>query len=366
MSLTQPILVDAHQDIAWNYFNNGRDFLQSAWTKRQREVIDPVFVQRYGRCMSGLPEAILGRVAVICGTIFTAPAWGKMFPDEKVLYETPDEACHQGLRQLDYYERLATDSERIRLILTGRDLDEVLATWDDGTELADHRLGLIVLMEGADPILSPEHVEEWHARGLRVIGPAWTATRYSGGTKAPGPLTDLGRALLDVMAGLRMVLDLSHMAPEAAREALDRYDGPLFAGHANPLRFRPDRPDRNLSDVIIRGIAEHDGAVGILPYNLFLVEGWRPGDRRDAAQMDAVIAAIDHVCQVTGSARHVGIGSDFDGGFGSESVPVGFETVADLREIGPALRARGYQPDDVQAILSGNMLRVLRAGLPGG
>lgn len=359
-----PIVVDAHQDIAWNYLNNGRDFLQNAWRKRRREVIDPVFVSRYGRCMSGLPEAILGRIAVVCGTIFVAPAWSKMYPDEKILYETPEEAYRLGIRQLEYYERLAEESERIRLIFTQRDLDAVLATWEDGTGMADHRLGIIILMEGADPILTPQQVEEWYERGLRVIGPAWTATRYAGGTKAVGPLTDLGRELLDVMAGLGMVLDLSHIAPEAAHEALDRYDGPIFAGHANPLRFRPDRPDRNLSDEIIRGIAEHDGAVGILPYNLFLVEGWRPGDRRDAASMDTVIAAIDHVCQVTGSARHVGIGSDSDGGFGSASVPVGFETVADLLEIGPALAARGYAPEDVAAILGGNMLRVLRAGLP--
>jgi len=359
-----PIIVDGHQDIAWNYFNNGRDFLHSAWRKRRREVIDPTFVSRYGRCMSGLPEAILGRVAVICGAIFVSPASAKMYPDEKILYETPEEAYQLGMRQLEYYERLASDSERIRLVLTQRDLDDVLATWEEGKGLEDHRLGIVLLMEGADPILTPEQVEEWYDRGLRIIGPAWTQTRYSGGTRALGPLTDLGRELLDVMAGLKMVLDLSHMAPEAAREALDRYDGPLFASHANPLRFRPDRPDRNLSDDIIRGIAEHDGVVGILPYNLFLVDGWRLGDRRDAANMDTVTAAIDHVCQVTGSARHVGIGSDFDGGFGSESVPVGIETVADLLEIGTALEARGYEPDDVAAILGGNMLRVLRAGLP--
>jgi membrane dipeptidase len=215
-----------------------------------------------------------------------------------------------------------------------------------------------------DPFLEPTQVEEWYARGLRIIGPAWSATRYSGGTRAPGPLTDLGRELLEVMASFRMVLDLSHMAPEACYEALDRYEGPLFASHSNPLKFRSDRPDRNLSDRIIELIADRDGVVGIIPYNLFLVNDWRLGDPKDAATMDTVIAAIDHVCQITGSARHVGIGSDFDGGFGSEAAPLGFETVADLWEIGPALAARGYAPGDVSAILSGNVLRILRAGLP--
>lgn len=357
------IIVDAHQDIAWNALNNGRDFRMSAWAKRRRET-DPVFLRRYGRAMSGLPEAILGRVALIGATLFVSPAWTKMYPDEKILYTTPQEAYFLALRQLDYYQRLADETPQIDLVRTQADLDAVLATWAEGTGLDDHHVGLIALMEGADPILEPAQVEEWYARGLRVVGPAWTATRYSGGTKAVGPLTGLGRELLDVMESYGMVLDLSHMAPEAASEALERYSGPLFAGHANPLHFRKDRPDRNLSDDIIRGIAAHGGAVGIMPYNLFLREGWAPGDRKSLVTMDRVLAAIDHVCQVTGSARHVGIGSDFDGGFGSASTPLEFETVADLWEIRGALAGHGYAPEDITAILSGNMLRVLRAGLP--
>jgi membrane dipeptidase len=166
------------------------------------------------------------------------------------------------------------------------------------------------------------------------------------------------------MASFGMILDVSHIAPQACLEALDRYEGPLFASHANPLHFRPDRPDRNLADDAICRIAERDGVIGIVPFNLFLVEGWRRGDPEHAADMSTVVAAIDHVCQVTGSARHVGIGSDFDGGFGAECAPLGFETVTDLQQIAPALAAYGYAADDIAAIMSGNMLRVLRAGLP--
>lgn len=361
--LSTPVIVDGHLDIAWNYFNNRRDFRQSAWARRRHET-DPVFLQRYGRSMVGLPELLVGRVAIVCASIFVSPAWSKMYPDEAVTYASPEEAHHWGRQQLDYYHRLVEDEPRLRLILTQADLDAVLDTWRDGSSVADHRLGLIIGMEGADPILEPGQLEDWYAEGLRVVGPAWTQTRYSGGTKAPGPLTDLGRALLDAMADLQMVLDLAHMAPEACLETLDRYDGPLFASHANPLRFRPDRPDRNLSDDLIRRIAERDGAVGIMPYNLFLLPDWRPGDRKDAATMEHVIAAIDHVCQITGSARYVGIGSDFDGGFGAASTPVEFETSADLWAIGQALTERGYTPADVRAILGGNFLRILRAGLP--
>jgi membrane dipeptidase len=356
------IVVDGHLDIAWNYFNNARHFPNSARRNRRREI-DPVFRQHYGHAMVGMPEALLGRVAVMGATVFVSPTWTKMYPDEKILYDTPQEAYRWGIRQMDYYHQLADENPKIRLLRTEKDLDAVLATWDEGTDLTDHLLGLILLMEGADPIVEPPQVEEWYARGLRIIGPAWTATRYSGGTKAMGPLTDLGRELLDVMASFGMILDISHMAPEAAHEALDRYEGPVLASHSNPLRLRKNRPDRNISDDIIRKIAERDGVIGLIPYNLFLLQDWMLGDRKNAATMDHVIAAIDHVCQISGSARHAGIGSDFDGGFGAESTPVGFDTLADLLSIGQALAERGYAPEDVTAILSGNFLRVLRAGL---
>lgn len=362
-SIHQMIVVDAHEDIAWNYFNNRRDFAASALSRRPYET-DPVFLHRYGQSMVGLPENLLGRLALVCGTIFVSPTWTKMYPDEKVLYETPQEAYTLAMRQMDYYHRLVDENDAIVLVQTRRNLDAVLATWEPGREVGEHRMGLLLLMEGAEPILEPAQVEEWYVRGLRVIGPAWTQTRYSGGTKALGPLTDLGRELLEVMASYSMVLDLAHMAPEAVREALERYEGPLFASHANPLKFRPDRPDRNLSDDVIRQIADRNGVVGIMPYNLFLVQGWQHGDRRDAANMDTVIAAIDHVCQVTGSAAYAGIGSDFDGGFGANQAPVGFDTTADLLSIGNALAEKGYSVEHIAAILGGNMLRVLRAGLP--
>ncbi|MBN1564743.1 MAG: membrane dipeptidase [Anaerolineae bacterium] len=361
--MSQRLIIDAHQDIAWNYFNNGRDFRRSLDEHRHRET-DPVRLQRYGRCMLGLPEEIQAQVAVVCSTIFVSPDWCKMYPDERIVYDTPEEANRLGNEQLEYYRRLADQEERIHLIQTEADLDGVLATWTLDKSDDDHRLGLIVLMEGADPILEPDQLETWYERGLRIIGPAWTKTRYAGGSNAPGPLTDLGRELLAAMRSYNMILDLSHMTPEGLFEALDLYDGPLFASHANPLHFRPDRTDRNLSDEVIKLIAQRDGVVGMIPFNLFLLEGWKMGDRKDAVTMERFITTIDHVCQITSSALHVGLGSDFDGGYGSESAPVGFDSILDLQKIGDELAERGYSEADITAIMSGNFLRVLRRGLP--
>ncbi|GIV80925.1 MAG: peptidase [Anaerolineae bacterium] len=273
--LTTPIVVDGHLDIAWNYFNNRRDFRQSAWVRRRQES-DPVFLQRYGRSMVGLPELLVGRGSSSLRLDLRDACLEQDVSGRAGRLRDSRRSPSLGQQQLAYYQRLAEEEPRLRLILTQADLDAVLDTWRDGSDVTEHRLGLMIGMEGADPILEPAQLEEWYAEGLRIVGPAWTQTRYSGGTKAPGPLTDLGRALLEAMAELQMVLDLAHMAPEACLEALDRYDGPLFASHANPLRFRPDRPDRNLSDDLIRRIAERDGAVGIMPYNLFLLPDWRP------------------------------------------------------------------------------------------
>jgi membrane dipeptidase len=235
-------------------------------------------------------------------------------------------------------------------------------TWETDKDILEHRQGLVLLMENADPILEPKQLEEWYDRGVRIVGPAWAGTRYSGGTGQPGPLTDLGRELLDNMVSMNALLDLSHMAEAAFLEAVDRYDGQIIASHSNPRHFV--NSDRHLSDEMIRRLVERDGVMGIVLYNRFLKQGWLKTDGKSAVPLSIPLDAIDYVCQIAGSAAHVGIGSDFDGGFGAESIPDGIETVTDLWYIGEALRSRGYSEDDIAAILGGNMLRKLRQSLP--
>jgi membrane dipeptidase len=218
-------------------------------------------------------------------------------------------------------------------------------------------------MEGADPILEPKQFEEWYERGVRIVGTSWQATRYAGGTGEPGGLTDLGRELLEIMADFNAILDLSHMAEQACMESLDRYEGIVIASHSNPRHFC--NTDRHLTDEAIRRLAERDGVMGIVLYNRFLTNDWKKGDPRSKVPLATVIAAIDYVCQLTGSASHVGIGTDFDGGFGVESIPEGLDTVGDLLEIGKALRAKGYAEADIEAVLGANMLRKLRQALVG-
>ena len=106
--------------------------------------------------------------------------------------------------------------------------------------------------------------------------------------------------------------------------------------------------------------------VGLVPFNTFLKSGWlrASGSRREEVSLDRFADHVDHVCQLAGDVQHAGIGSDFDGGFGLQSVPQELDTIADLHKLADFLQPRGYSDPDLEAILGGNWLRFLQENLP--
>lgn len=346
-------LTDAHEDIAYNALHADRDVRRSIRRTRELEL-----VQANAKCcglsgmdetaMVGLPEHKQGSVGLVFSTIFVEPG-------------ALDAMTADGWAQMAYYRELADEEERgVRLITRRHDVSALTRDWRAAPTAQERPTGFVLLMEGADPIREPGDLEEWWRAGLRIVGPTWRGSRYAGGTHAPGPLTDLGRALLDEMRRLGVILDLSHMADESFWQALERCDGPVIASHSNCRAFVPT--DRHLTDDMIRALAARDGVIGTVLANNFLVAGWTPEDA--PVTLDAVVRHIDHICQLTGTARHCGIGSDFDGGFGVESTPDEFDSVADLGKIGDALTRAGYSEKDVAGILGGNWLRLLERALP--
>jgi membrane dipeptidase len=97
--------------------------------------------------------------------------------------------------------------------------------------------------------------------------------------------------------------------------------------------------------------------------NAFLVAGWS-AQAGPPVTLDDVVRHIDHIAQLTGSARHSAIGTDFDGGFGVPSTPAELDSVADLPKLAEALARHGYSADDIAGIMGGNWLRLLQRALP--
>jgi len=365
---TMPLIIDSHQDIAFNMLNFGRDYTRSALETRRLEA-GTTTPERNGDSTTGWPEYQRGQVAVIFSTLYASPAKSREAAD--VVWYSDYESAHRLYRdQITVYQKLVdSHPDKFRFIASKKELDSVIEHWSKPAQPNDdgHPVGLIYLMEGADGIRSPHELSDWWNMGLRMIGLAWAGTRYCGGTGDPGPLTDDGRQLISAMADYNFILDLSHMDETAAYESLDRYEGPVMATHANcAALMQGTDTNRHLPDRVIRGLIERNGVIGVIPLNAFLKVGWvrKSGSRREEVPLDVLIAHIDHICQLAGNANHAAIGSDFDGGFGLQSIPPEFDTIADLQIIASRLVARGYSESDAANVLGGNWLRFLRKNLP--
>jgi membrane dipeptidase len=363
--MTQPLIVDAHEDLAYNVLNFGRDYTRAAAeTRRIEKETGSGAPGHNGDTLLGWPDYQRGRVAVVFSTLFAPPERRRDGEWESVYYKDFNHAHRQYRAQLDYYHELADrHGDKFRLVGTRPELKALLADWESPGEA--HPVGLVPLMEGAEGVRKPSELDEWWENGVRIIGPAWAGTRFCGGTREPGPLTDEGRELLKAMAAIGFTLDLSHMDEQAARQSLDFYPGPIFASHANAAALIPNYSgNRQLPDELIRGLVARDGVIGVIPFCRFLDYRWRTGDARDAITLETLADHVDHICQLAGDARHAALGSDFDGGYGVASVPAGVDTIADLQKLVPVLAARGYNAEDVANILGGNWLRHLQTYLP--
>ena len=361
-----PLIVDAHEDLAYNILTFGRDYTRSAADTRRIETASgSPAIEHNGQCLLGWPDYQRGRVAVVFSTLFATPLRRRTGDWDTQAYADDGLAHRLYRKQLDTYHELGErHPDQFRFVATRPDLETVLADWA-APDRPTHAVGLVALMEGAEGVRTPSELDEWWEAGLRIIGPAWAGTRFCGGTREPGPLTSEGHALLAAMAEIGFTLDLSHMDALSARQALDFYQGPVIASHSNAAALLPDYDGNRLpQDDVLRGLIERDGIIGVIPFCLFLDANWKKGDRRDAITLSTLVAHIDHICQMSGDARHVGLGSDFDGGFGLESVPDGIDTIADLQKLAPILEAKGYNEKDIAAIFGENWLRHLRKYLP--
>jgi membrane dipeptidase len=359
-------LIDAHEDIAWNWLCLGTDYSRSITEIRASEAGE-IDQRRGGSTLLGWSEYSRGQVALIFGTYFIAPKQYASGDWDRVVFTTNSEYAALVRESADYYHMLTdTHPDKFRRVYTKRDLAAVLQPWKNINETATQPpMGIVQLIEGSEGLGSLEELEEWWQLGARVLGPVWAGTRFCGGTLEGKGFTSEGRQLLSALGEIGYILDVSHMNDESVATSLSEYEGTVIATHANCRWLLKNPPNqRHLSQENVRRMVERGGVIGVLPYAKFLSTEWDPSDPNHQVSLEDLANHVDAICQTAGSADHVAIGTDFDGGFGWPSVPGEVNSIADLQKLVPILLNRGYTSEQVEAVFHGNWERILNQALP--
>ena len=346
------LLFDGHLDLAMNALEWNRDLDLSVTEIREAEK--GMDRPGSGRGTTTLPEMRRGEVMLSLVTVISR-THHEGNPKPGVACQEISYAKAQG--QLAYYRVLETQG-KVRMLSDWSALENYLQLCQVQPDLAP--LGFILSMEGADPIVHPDQAESWWEDGLRVVSLShYGRSAYAYGTATPGGLTERGKPLLRAMEEVGMILDLTHLADRAFWEALDAFPGTVLASHNNCRTLVPG--GRQFTDEQIQAIVERNGVIGVALDAWMLYPDWVKGQTPNTVvSLEAVADHIDHICQVAGNADHTAVGSDLDGGYGTEQCPHDLDTIADLQNVPDLLRERGYTEADIAQIMHGNWIRLFR------
>ncbi len=352
------LIVDAHLDLAMNAIEWNRDLSRPLATIRQLERNLNDKPDR-GKGTVCLPELRRGQVGLVVATqlarvnesSYTATAWN-----------SPQQAWAMTQAQLAWYREMEASGEMVQITdLPG--LDKHLALWDDVQIVNSEKpIGYILSLEGADSLVNIDYLYRAYAYGLRAVGLShFGPGLYADGTKTRGRIRSNGLELLKAMGELNIILDVTHLTDAGFYQALDLYEGPIWASHHNVRQLVPNQ--RQLTDEQIKQLVARGAVIG------GMLDCWALDIRfidtvSDPWQLDIQLEQLvdhwDHICQLVGSSNHIGIGSDLDGIFGTEQSPWDLDSIADLQKFENILQRRGYSDSDIDNIFHGNWLRFLR------
>jgi membrane dipeptidase len=356
--VSQPIIIDAHLDLAMNAIEWNRDLSRPLYEIRQREMHMKDKPDR-GKGTVCLPELRKGRIGLVVATQLS-----RVTPLGSSLqgWNSPQQAWAMTQAQLAWYREMEALGEMTQ-IRNLQELTQHLSLWDDLSKPDDTKpIGYILSLEGADSLVNISYLHKAYEYGLRAIGLShFGPGRYAPGTKMEGGLTALGKELLKEMGPLNLILDVTHLTDEGFNEALDLYQGPVWASHHNVRKIVPTQ--RQLTDEQIKRLIERDAVIG------GMLDCWAMDIRfidtvSDPWQLNIKLENLidhwDHICQLAGNSHHIAIGSDLDGIFGTEQSPWDMNSIADLQKYMALLLKRGYTQTDVENIFHNNWLRFLR------
>ncbi len=350
--------IDAHLDLSMNAMEWNRDLRMPIQEIREREK-DLTDKPDRGKNTVTFEELRRGNFGLVVATqIARYVERGSWLPG----WNSPEQAWAQTQAQVAWYKAMEQDGE-LRQINNLEGLEQHIATWDNHKS-QDHKsqIGYILSLEGADSIVTLKNLETAYNYGLRAVGPAhYGPGRYAFGTDSEGPMGAKGKALLKEMERLNIILDATHLCDESFREAMDTFNGPVWASHHNCRALV--NHNRQFNDDQLKELISRGAVIGAPMDAWMIVPNWVRGKSTPqgmGVNLERVVDHMDHICQLAGNANHIGIGSDLDGAFGKEQSPYDIDTIADLQKIRPILQKRGYSASDIENVFGGNWLRFLR------
>lgn len=351
------LIVDGHLDLSMNAIEWNRDLRMNTVEINQLEASLSDKPDR-GNSTVSFPEMLKGNIRLCIATLISRYAK----PDHPLGgCNSPEQAWAMTCAQMAWYDEMKRQKHLVQ-ITSQADLEKHISKLQD----SDYQsIGYILSLEGADSIVTFDHLYERHQQGLRAIGPAhYGPGTYAYGTESDAPLSVRGKELLMKMDELNMVLDTTHLCDTAFWEALDIFKGPIWASHSNCRSIV--NHNRQFTDEQLRVLIERDAIIG-LPFDAWMmVPDWQRGiSHPDNTQvtLDDMMNHMDHICQLAGNANHVALGTDLDGGFGTEQCPSDIKTIADLKQIPDLMKERNYSNSDIQKVMSENWLRRLNETL---
>ncbi|MES2063885.1 MAG: membrane dipeptidase [Bacteroidota bacterium] len=350
-------IIDAHLDLSMNALEWNRDLTRPVAELNRREEGLTDKPDR-AKAVVSLPELRKGNIGLVVATQI-----GRYVAPDNTLpgWHSPQQAWAQTQGQLAWYKAMEDAGEMVQ-VKNLQSLENNLALWNNGADNTAKPIGYILSLEGADSIVDINYLEGAYQNGLRAVGPAhYGPGRYANGTDATGNMGQNGLDLLKEMERLNIILDATHLCDDAFWQALDNFNGHIWASHNNSRALV--NHNRQYSDEMIKALVDRGAVIGAALDAWMMVPNWVRGQstpRKMNCNLEVMVNHIDHICQIAGNALHVGMGTDLDGAFGREQCPYDLETIADMQKVPALLKKRGYTDTDIDNMMHGNWLRFLR------